>query len=177
MVITKNRVVSIDYVLTDDEGQLIDSSEGLEPLAYLHGRGTMIPGLETELEGKNPGDKFMAVIAPEKAYGIRDEKLVMDFPRSNFETDTLEPGMQFEASDDHGYRIFTVKAVDGDTVKVDANHPLAGETLHFQVEVVDVREASAEEIEHGHIHGEECGDCEDCGDKEEGCGCGCGCAD
>jgi FKBP-type peptidyl-prolyl cis-trans isomerase SlyD len=184
MTIAKDKVVSIGYVLTDDKGQVIDSSEGSEPLVYLHGNGNLIPGLEAELEGKTPGAKIEAVIPPDKAYGLRDDKLVMDFPKSSFESDAIEPGMQFEASDGNGYRVFTVLSVAKDKVKVDANHPLAGETLHFKVEIVDVREATAEELEHGHVHGGECEcECGECGDEcghdaeggEGSGGCGCGC--
>lgn len=184
MTIEKNKVASIDYVLTSDDGEVIDASAGHGPLEYLHGNGNLIPGLERELEGKKAGDKLKAVIAPKDAYGERDDELVMQFPRTAFEgTDNLEPGMQFEASGENGRQVFTIVKVESDNVTVDGNHPLAGETLHFDVTVADVRAATEEEIEHGHPHragGCGCGeggcgcDGDDCGDDcecEEGCGC------
>ncbi len=160
MTIQKDRVVSIDYELKDAQGLIIDRSEG-EPLSYLHGNDNLIPGLERQLEGKKAGDKLDCVIAPADAYGERDEELVFEVAKTNFaEPDKIEEGMQFQAQQEDGVHIVTVVGVEGDNVKVDANHPLAGKALHFSVTVKDVREASAEELEHGHTHG--------------GCGCGCG---
>ncbi|TEM64561.1 FKBP-type peptidyl-prolyl cis-trans isomerase [Pseudomonas aeruginosa] len=124
MQIAANKAVSIDYTLTNDAGDVIDSSAGGAPLVYLHGAGNIIVGLEKALEGKNVGDE-------------------------------LEVGMQFHASaPDGGMQIVTIRDIDGDDVTVDGNHPLAGQRLNFKVKVVDVREANAEEIAHGHIHGE-----------------------
>jgi len=174
MVIEKNRVVSIDYKLVDDEGALIDSSDGGEPLVYLHGSGNIIAGLERHLEGKVAGDSVACDLAPSDAYGERDESLVFSVGKDEFEGTDVEVGMQFEAHGENGAQIVTVVSVDGDEVKVDANHPLAGENLHFNVKIVEVREASAEELEHGHVHGaHDCdGDCGcDGGDCEDGsCG-------
>ena len=144
MVIEKNRVVSIEYELVDDEGDLIDSSEEGEPLIYLHGNGNIIPGLEKQLEGKKQGDALTCVLAPVDAYGERDESLVFTVGKDEFEGSAVEVGMQFEAHGENGAQIVTVVSVEGDEVKVDANHPLAGEQLHFEVKVIDVREASAE---------------------------------
>ena len=179
MNIQKDRVVSIDYVLRDNAGNLIDSSEGSEPLEYLHGNGNIIPGLEKNLEGKKAGDSLNCVIEAVDAYGERDDSLVFKVKKDDFDGADIEVGMQFEAHGEEGAQIVTVMAVEGDDVTIDANHPLAGEKLHFDVKIVEVREATAEELEHGHVHGgcdceEGCGcgdDCEDgCG--EEGCGCG-----
>ena len=181
MTIEKNKVVSIDYRLVDDEGDLIDSSEDGEPLVYLHGGGNIIAGLERHLEGKNPGESLSCVIAPVDGYGERDDSLVFTVGKDEFEGSDLSVGMQFEAHGEDGAQIVTVIGIENDEVKVDANHPLAGENLHFSIKIVDVREASAEELTHGHVHGahsHEC-DCEDgegCGDGSCGCGGG-GCKD
>lgn len=178
MEIKKDRVVTIDYSLRDDTGRVIDSSSEAEPLVYLHGNENIIPGLERELEGKNPGDALKCSIAPTDAYGDRDESLVFKVQKKEFgENAEVAPGMQFEAHGENGVQIVTVVKIDGEDVTLDANHPLAGETLHFDVKVVDVRDATAEEIEHGHVHGDhdhECGDDCDCGDE---CGDDCGCDD
>lgn len=178
MNIEKDRVVSIDYELKDSEGTLIDRSES-EPLTYLHGNDNIIPGLERQLEGKKAGDRLAVTVAPADGYGDRDEELIFAVSKSDFaEPDKVEVGMQFQAHQEGSVNIVTVVGVTDDEVKVDANHPLAGKTLHFDVAVKEVREASIEELEHGHVHaasGCGCGDdCEcgdDCGD-DEGCGCG-----
>lgn len=175
MIVEKDRVVSIDYSLRDNGGNLIDSSEGGEPLAYLHGNGNIIPGLEKQLAGKKAGDSLKCVIEAADAYGERDDSLVFKVPKTEFEGAEVEVGMQFEAHGEEGAQIVTVVSVEKDEVTIDANHPLAGEQLHFDVKIVEVREASAEELEHGHVHGGcECGDgdCdgEGCGDGECGCG-------
>ena len=153
MQITKNVVASIEYELTADGGEVIDSSRGGPPLAYLHGSGQLIPGLEAELEGKGSGDSVQVRIPPENAYGPRNEQMVQGVPRADFPADAkLEPGMQFQAQTPDGMLILTVVDVEEDTVKLDGNHPLAGMHLNFDVKVVDVREATAEELEHGHVH-------------------------
>lgn len=154
MQIAKNRVISIDYTLTDAQGTELDSSQGRGPLDYIHGIGNIIPGLEAALEGKSKGDQVNAVIPPEKAYGTRDENLVQQLPRSQFDTDQdIRVGMQFQATGETGPRVVTVVNVDLDNVTIDANHPLAGLTLHFDVTVKDIREATGEELSHGHVHG------------------------
>jgi FKBP-type peptidyl-prolyl cis-trans isomerase SlyD len=153
MQIAKDKVVSFDYTLTDQTGEVIDSSDGSEPLAYVHGAGSIIPGLESALEGKNPGDKFQVSIAPERAYGERDDDLLQVYPREVLKgVDDIEVGMQFQAQTDQGMQVFTVVAVEGDDITLDGNHPLAGVTLNFDVTVVDVREATSEELAHGHVH-------------------------
>jgi FKBP-type peptidyl-prolyl cis-trans isomerase SlyD len=181
MDIKKDRVVTIEYNLRDEAGRLLDSSEGGEPLVYLHGNENIIPGLEKHLEGKVPGDAVDCNVPATDAYGERDENLVFKVAKKDFgESTEIAPGMQFEAHGEEGAQIVTVVSIDGDQVTIDANHPLAGENLHFDVKVVDVREATKEELEHGHVHQEsgcaECGDDCDCGDDcscgDDGCECG-----
>ncbi|MHA3771066.1 FKBP-type peptidyl-prolyl cis-trans isomerase [Verrucomicrobiota bacterium sgz303538] len=153
MKIEKDKVVSIDYTLTDGENEVIDSSKGGAPLAYLHGNGNLVPGLEKALEGKTTGESVKVSIPPEEGYGLRNEERVGEVPRSAFAgAPDVQPGMQFQARGPHGVELVTVVAVGNDTVTVDGNHPLAGETLNFDVTVRDVRDATAEELEHGHAH-------------------------
>ncbi len=156
MQIAANKAVSIDYTLTNDAGEVIDSSAGGAPLVYLHGAGNIIAGLERALEGKQGGDELKVAIEPQDAYGEYSPELVATLNRSMFEgVDELEVGMQFHASGpDGGMQIVTIRDVEGDDVVVDGNHPLAGQRLNFEVKVVDVRDASDEEVAHGHIHGE-----------------------
>ncbi len=143
----------MDYTLTDENGTVIDTSDGREPLSYLHGAGNIIPGLESALEGKPAGEAVTAVIPPAEAYGEWDENKVFELGKEQFAgVDTVEPGMQFQAQIQDNPTILTVKSVEGDKVTVDANHPLAGATLNFDVNVREVREATPEEIEHGHVH-------------------------
>lgn len=154
MQISPNKVVSIHYTLKNDAGQVLDSSEGREPLSYLQGAGNIVPGLEKALEGKSAGEKVDVKVAPEEGYGPRHDGLVQDVPRDAFQgVDEVKPGMQFHAQGPSGPLVVTVIESDAETIKVDGNHPLAGETLHFDVEVTDVREATEEEMEHGHVHG------------------------
>lgn len=181
MTITKDSVVSIEYTLTDDQQEVLDSSEGVGPLEYLHGQGNLIPGLEKELEGKKAGDTFKTVVKPADAYGDYQDDLVVQVERSQFPEDVeIVEGMQFEAGSPDGSRVVTVTGIDGDKVTVDANHPLAGETLHFDVTVVSVRESTDEEKKNGLEHSCGCGSggCgDDCECDDDGCGsggCGCG---
>jgi FKBP-type peptidyl-prolyl cis-trans isomerase SlyD len=154
MKIAHEKVVSIHYTLTNSEGNVLDSSSGSQPLAYLHGFGNIIPGLENALEGKGTGDKLSVTVEPDQGYGPRDERLVQAVPRSAFKgVEDIAPGMQFQAQGPQGARLVVVTQVGDDEVTVDANHPLAGQTLHFDVEVSEVRDATAEELEHGHVHG------------------------
>lgn len=154
MQIAKNTVVTIDYTLTDDDGDVVDTSQGREPLSYIQGVGSIIPGLESALEGKSTGDSLEVTIPPEQAYGARQDTLVAQVPRDRFESaDQLQPGMQFQTQTESGIQVITVVGIDGDTVTVDANHPLAGATLNFAVSIVGVRDATTEELEHGHVHG------------------------
>lgn len=153
MKVEKDRVVAIDYTLSDDNNQVIDSSSGAGPLEYLHGHSNIIPGLERALEGREAGDKITVTVPAGDAYGERDEKLVMNVPLSRFEgVEPLEEGMQFEAHTPEGRRVVTVTGVGGEKVTVDGNHPLAGKDLNFDVTVKSVREAKAGELSHGHVH-------------------------
>ena len=155
MQISQDKVVLIHYTLTNDGGKVLDSSSGGDPLAYLHGQGNIIPGLEKALEGKQAGDKLNVRVEPTEGYGVRDDSLVQQVPRRAFGgVSKIEPGMQFHAQSAQGQmRVVTVTHVKGDMVTVDANHPLAGEVLVFDVEVAEVRDATGEELEHGHVHG------------------------
>ncbi len=154
MQIKKNAVVSIDYTLTNNEGVVMDSSSNQGPLSYIHGIGNLIIGLEKELEGKSVGEALQVSVSPEEGYGVRDDDLMQVVQRDMFQgVDSLEEGMQFQAQTDQGMRIFSIVNIVGDEVTIDGNHPLAGETLNFDVKVVDIREATHEELEHGHVHG------------------------
>ena len=154
MQIAERTVASFNYTLTNDAGEIIDSSEGRSPLAYLHGAGNIVPGLEKEMAGRQAGDRFDVVVAPEDGYGQPNPMLVQVVPREAFQgVDTIEVGMEFQAQTPQGPLSVVVSKVDADNVTVDGNHPLAGKTLHFAIEVTDVRDASVEELAHGHVHG------------------------
>jgi len=154
MQISQNTVAAIDYTLKDATGEVLDTSEGRQPLSYLHGAGNLVPGLESALEGSTEGDSLQVTVQPDEGYGQRDENLIQAVPKEAFSgVDQVEAGMRFQATDDQGQvRLVTVTEVADEEVTVDANHPLAGQELHFDVSVVEVREASSEEIEHGHVH-------------------------
>lgn len=155
MQVQKHKVVGIDYKLTDGSGNLIDSSTDHGPLHYIQGTGSLIPGLEAALEGKKAGDSLKVTIAAKDGYGERNNALCQTVPKSQFEsTEELEVGMQFEVETDQGELVVSVTKIEGDQVTVDGNHPLAGMELHFDVQVKEVRDATAEEIAHGHVHGE-----------------------
>ena len=150
--IANDLVVSFHYTLTNAEGETLDKSQG-EPLAYLHGAGNIIPGLEKALEGKTVGEKFTVNVPAAEGYGEYNPDLVQEVPTQMFQgVDNIQAGMQFQAQTDDGVQIVTVKAVEGDNVIVDANFPLAGQDLTFEVEIVEIREASQEELDHGHVH-------------------------
>jgi len=154
MQIAADSVVLIHYTLKDDDGKVLDSSVGGEPLAYIQGHGNLVSGLEKALEGKSRGNRIAATVAPAEGYGMRNEALVQRVPKRSLQrTGEIRKGMQFQAQTEEGMRVFTVTTVVGDMVTLDGNHPLADQTLHFDVEVVDVRAATAEELEHGHVHG------------------------
>lgn len=155
MKVADNTVVVIDYTLTNNEGQVIDSSEGAGPLAYLHGAGNIIPGLEDALLGKEAGDEVKASIEPANAYGERHDALKQEVPAELFSgVEKVEVGMQFQSETDQGPVLVTVTEIGDETITVDGNHPLAGVHLNFDVNVREVREATEEELEHGHVHGE-----------------------
>lgn len=154
MKIENNAVVSIQYKLTNDGGEVLDSSEGDEPLTYLHGTDSIIPGLENALTGKNAGEQLEVVVQPGEGYGEFDEAMIQVIPKDAFEgIDDIQPGMQFQAENPEGQlQIVSVKEIGADEITIDANHPLAGQVLHFDITIETVREATAEELEHGHVH-------------------------
>lgn len=148
--IVKGVVASIDYTLTDPEGKVLDSSKGREPLSYLQGYGNIVPGLEKALEGKAKGETLKVTIPPEEGYGKRTEDLIRTLPKAQFQgAEEIKPGMQFRSP----AGVVTVTKVETDKVTIDANHPLAGIALTFDVTVKDLRNATAEELSHGHFHG------------------------
>ena len=155
MRVEEHAVVLIHYVLTNDDKEVLDSSEGQDPLAYLHGTGHLIPGLEAQLLGKTAGDKLDVTVQPGDGYGEFNEELVQVVPSDVFDgVESIEPGMQFQTSNEDcsGGETITVVSVENDEVTIDGNHTLAGVTLHFAVDIIEVREATAEELEHGHVH-------------------------
>lgn len=154
MLVSNHKVVFIHYTLTDQEGEILDSSREHAPLAYIHGMGNIISGLENALLGKTTGDRFNVSIPPEEAYGLRDEKLIGAVPKSAFQDiDEVLPGMQFHTESPEGMQLVTVLEVLDNEVVLDGNHPMSGQTLHFDVEVTEIRDATAEELAHGHVHG------------------------
>jgi len=171
MKIEKDKWVAIHYTLKNDAGEELDSSVGGAPLGYVHGNGYLIFGLENELLGKEPGDKFTAVIQPKDAYGEYDPQLIIDVDRKQFEFNgEITVGMQFQVMTPQGPSIVRVTEINGDKIKIDGNHELAGKTLHFDVEVIEVRDATEEEL-----NPRGCGGCGGgCGGGDCGDGCGCG---
>jgi FKBP-type peptidyl-prolyl cis-trans isomerase SlyD len=155
-MIKENSVVTMHYELKDSEGEVLDSSKGQDPLVYLHGAGNIIVGLEEQLIGKTVGDNVAAIVSPEKGYGMPVDALIQTVPKEAFgeEIDKVVVGMRFQAETEQGPVPVVVTAMDEAMVTVDGNHPLAGKELHFDVSIAEVRDASAEEIEHGHVHGE-----------------------
>ena len=174
MTITKDKFAAFHYTLKDADGVALDSSAGTEPLGYVHGRGYLIPGLEAQLEGKAPGDKFSCTIQPKDGYGERDERLVAELSKDRFETDAeIEVGMQFQVMTPAGPTIVTVIEVNGDRVKIDGNHEMAGKILNFDIEVVEVRDTTEEELAQLESGCGGCGgNCGGCGSNEECGGCG-----
>lgn len=153
MQIKKNTVVTFDYTLKDDDGNILDTSKGRQPLKYLHGNGNLISGLENALEGKEKGASFHITIKPEDGYGPVNQDLIQEVPKDLFEdSENLEIGMQFQAQTEQGAYILTIVDIKSNTVVVDGNHPLAGKNLNFDIDILDVREATKEEIMHGHAH-------------------------
>jgi FKBP-type peptidyl-prolyl cis-trans isomerase SlyD len=172
MSLTKNQVASVAYTLKVDD-QIIDQADKENPMDFIHGIGNMIPGFEKALEGKNIGDSFSITVEPSEAYGERNDNLTQDVARKMFAgvpDDQLVAGAQFQAQTDAGVEVITITSVDGDSIKIDANHPLAGKTLNFDVEMLDIREATAEELKHGHVHAG--GGCSSHGDKPANNGSG-----
>ncbi|GAB3375056.1 peptidylprolyl isomerase [Lysobacter rhizosphaerae] len=154
MKIEKDRVVSFHYTVSEQGQESLESSEGRDPLVILVGHGNIIPGLETAMDGREAGDKFEVDVAAADAYGEKRDGLSQRIPKKHFGNQRLEPGMQVILQTNFGPRAVTIQKVGMSVVDVDLNHPMAGKNLHFAIEIVDVREASAEEVEHGHVHGE-----------------------
>ncbi len=154
MTISDKHVVTIHYKLTGDDGDTIDSSEGKDPLVYLHGTNNIIPGLERALSGKTTGDSVQVTVQPEDGYGPINPELIQTVPHSAFEgIDTVQPGMQFQAKGPKGEaQLITVQSVNDNGVIIDGNHPMAGKVLHFDVSIESIREATEEELSHGHAH-------------------------
>lgn len=168
MHIEKDIVVSLHYRLTDETEQEIENSFGDIPMQYLHGHNTMIPGLEAAVEGKQAGDKLNVTVSPEDGYGEYIEERKQQVPAVDFDGLEPQPGMQFTADTDQGPMPVTVVEITDEFVTVDGNHPFAGKTLHFEVEIVELRDATPPELEHGHLHQEDgCGH-----DHSEGESCG-----
>ena len=154
MAIATDSVVTIHYTLKDDAGNTLDSSAGGDPIAYLHGHGNIVPGLERELEGKSKGDKLNVQVSAADGYGEYQKELVQQVPRRALKGITnVTVGMRLQAQTPEGARTVTVTRVASDMVTIDGNHPLAGKALNFEVEVTDVRQATQEELAHGHVHG------------------------
>ena len=153
MSISKNQVVTIDYTLKDEEGEIMDSSDGREPLSFIQGNGMVIPGIEEAVSEKNEGDNFSATIEPSEGYGEYNDELIFELPKDRLQgLDDVQVGMHVQAETKEGTQILTVKEIHDDSIVFDANHPLAGQTLFFDITIKDVREATSEEIDHGHLH-------------------------
>jgi FKBP-type peptidyl-prolyl cis-trans isomerase SlyD len=153
MQIGPKKAVTIEYTLKDEAGEILDTSSGRPPLTYLHGVGALVPGLETALDGKAAGDAVDVTLTPDEGYGTRDERLVRKVPLRKLRDQNVAVGRRVPADMDGGPRLVLITALHGDYATVDANHPLAGKTLAFAVKVVEVRDATAEELAHGHVHG------------------------
>ncbi|PIE45051.1 MAG: peptidylprolyl isomerase [Gammaproteobacteria bacterium] len=156
MTISQNSAVFFNYTLTDKDGNVLDQTPEGQSLAYLHGHNNIIPGLEKQLEGKSAGDKLTAIVNPAEAYGEHQPEAIHQVSRQQFQgVDEVEVGMQFHSQTENGQMMqISVVNVSDDTITIDANHPLAGKQLHFNVEIIEVRDATEEEIAHGHIHGQ-----------------------
>ena len=154
MKIEADKVVSIDYTLKDDQGQVIDTSQDREPLSFIFGNGSIISGLEDALEGKEKGDKLSVTVEPGDGYGEYDADRIFEVGKEQFQDPSqIHEGMQVQAQDDKGQvQIFTIKTIGDEKVTLDGNHPLAGQTLYFDVAVTEVRDASSEELDHGRVH-------------------------
>ncbi|AGT43728.1 FKBP-type peptidyl-prolyl cis-trans isomerase [Treponema pedis] len=179
MKITKDTTVSVEYTLKDDTGEILDSSEVMGPLEYIHGYNMIISGLEKALEGKEAGDEFKKTIPPEDAYGEVFEDLIVETDRSQFPPEAqIEVGMDFEAGDGPHSRVVRITKIDGDKITIDANHPLAGETLHFEVKILSVKKTTEEELQSlvQMMSADSCGCGCGCGHEQNEHACGCGCS-
>ncbi|WP_319783431.1 peptidylprolyl isomerase [Oceanisphaera sp. IT1-181] len=170
MSISENSVVTLDFTVTNIDGEVLDTTEDKQPLEYLHGTGYLVSGLEAVLEGKVVGEDFDVTLSPEQAYGERDDSLIQSVPGELFDGMEVSEGDTFVAETDDGHRPVTIIEVSEESVTVDGNHPLAGMTLTFKGVVRDIRVATEEELEHGHVHGEHDHDHDD-HEHSDGC-CG-----
>jgi FKBP-type peptidyl-prolyl cis-trans isomerase SlyD len=154
MKVAADLVVSIDYTLKDDAGEILDGSDGDGPLHYLHGHENIVPGLEAALNGRSVGDTLNVIVPPEEGYGVQDDTLIFEVPRKELPDDVdPEIDMNLGLMSDDGHVLHArICEVNEETVKLDANHELAGETLHFSVKILEIRAATQEELEHGHVH-------------------------
>jgi FKBP-type peptidyl-prolyl cis-trans isomerase SlyD len=152
MKIADKKAVSIEFTLKDDKGEVMETSVGKDPLWYLHGMGNLVPGLEKALEGKAANETVDVTLKPADAYGDRNDKDIFNVPLRKFKAPKIQVGGRYQVQAADGLRVVQVMAVNGDYAKVDGNHPLAGKTLHFIVKVVEVRDATEEELQHGHVH-------------------------
>jgi len=150
----QQKVIKFNYTMSDNDGEVIDSTEGQEPLTYVYGSSSLKPALREKMEGRQSGDSFQVAVEAEDGYGLRDRSLVREVGREMFgDIEKLEPGMLFQTTNAGGAtEMVTIISADADTVTVDHNHPLAGVTLNFAIDVIEVRDATAEEISHGHVH-------------------------
>jgi len=157
MEIAQDSVVTINYTLRSPEGTVLDSSAGRDPLVYLHGHGNLIPGLEAELLGKPANQKLQVEVPAAQGYGERDPERVIPAKRSQFPAEAeLEVGSTFQTNGPQGPMVVKVAKIEGEDVTLDANHPLAGVDLNFEVEIISIRAATSDELEHGHVHGPSC---------------------
>lgn len=170
--IANDHVVEIHYTLKTEGGEVIDSTEGLSPLAYIHGKNNIVPGLERQLAGKKAGEAFKVIVSPEEGYGPKNPNLIQVVTKDKFRNpEDIKIGMQFKVPAENGHAMMVeIVGIEGDQVTLDANHPLSGMNLHFDINVASVRPATEEELAHGHLHmGAGC-----CGGGGGGCG---GCDD
>ncbi len=158
MTIADKKVVTLEFTVKNaDTNEVIESSVGGEPLIYLHGFNNLVPGLETALTGKKVGDKYDVNVSAEEGYGVRDDSLVQEVPKAAFEgVEDVQVGMEFTADGPNGPVVVEVTKIENDMVTIDSNHPLASIPLAFSGEIKEIREASSDELEHGHIHGPSC---------------------
>ena len=153
MNIEKDMAVSFEYTLKNNKGEILDTSENSKPLTYIHGKGFMIPGLEKELEGKKEGESFKTTIKSAEAYGDYSEKLIFEIEKEKLgHIENMEAGMHVKMQIEKGLVVLKILSIKDETVKIDANHPLAGQDLYFDVSIKEIREATKEELEHGHVH-------------------------
>lgn len=154
MQVSKGKVVTFHYSLSNERGDLLDRTSRAEPLSYIHGAGQLLDGIEAALEGASPGDHLEVILPPQQAYGMRKKEWVRIVPRAAFaDVEQIEVGMHFQTEGPEGPFLVTVTKVEEEEVTIDANHPLAGETLHFSIDLLSVREPTPEELACGHAHG------------------------